>query len=129
MLDEARHDAELGVERLLGIAQGQRCQPGLCCFKADAGLEERCRNRDTQCKMARVALNWTAKDLAEKAKVGVATVNRFEGGQARPITATLEAMQRTLEAAGVRFTDEGGVIPSNSPEPRPACPAGKKPKA
>ena len=97
--------------------------------------------------MARVALNWTAKDLAEKAKVGVATVNRFESGQARPITSTLEAMQRTLETAGIRFTEEGGVIPpaqtdhlrekglpagkleAATDEPSPAKPAGKKPKA
>jgi transcriptional regulator with XRE-family HTH domain len=65
----------------------------------------------TQCRMARIALNWTAKELAEKAKVGVATVNRFESGQVAPIKLTLEAMQRALEAAGVRFTEDGGVIP------------------
>jgi transcriptional regulator with XRE-family HTH domain len=64
-----------------------------------------------QCKMARVALNWTAKQLADRAKVGVATVNRFESGQAKPIPATMSAIQQAMEAAGVEFTDKGGVIP------------------
>lgn len=65
----------------------------------------------TQCKMARTALSWTAKELAERAKLGVATVNRFEAGKGRPITSTLEAMQRVLEGAGVQFTGDGGVVP------------------
>lgn len=73
----------------------------------------------TQCKMARVALNWTAKDLASRARVGVATVNRFEAGQVTPIPSTLEAMQKAIEAAGVRFSDEGCVCPPRRPEREP----------
>ena len=65
----------------------------------------------TQCKMARVALGWTARDLADRAKIGVATVNRFEAGVGKPITLTLEAMQWALENAGVRFTADGCVCP------------------
>jgi transcriptional regulator with XRE-family HTH domain len=62
----------------------------------------------TQCKMARVALGWNAAKLAEAASVGVATVNRFEAGAAIPIPATLAAIERALEAAGVEFIAENG---------------------
>ena len=65
----------------------------------------------TQCKMARAALGWTARELADRAKIGVATVNRFEAGTAKPITLTLEAMQRALEEGGVRFANDGCVCP------------------
>lgn len=65
----------------------------------------------TQCRMARAALGWTALQLAEKAQIGVATVNRFEAGQGKPITATLAAMQRALEDAGAVFLDAGEMKP------------------
>ena len=65
----------------------------------------------TQCKMARVALDWTLQDLANAAQVGLATVNRFEIQQAVPRRATLAAIQRAFEAAGVRFTDHGVELP------------------
>ncbi|WP_408903995.1 helix-turn-helix domain-containing protein [Rhodopila sp.] len=58
--------------------------------------------------MARVALGWSAAKLAGAAKVGVATVNRFESGAATPIPATLAAIERALEAAGVEFIPENG---------------------
>ncbi len=58
--------------------------------------------------MARAALGWSTIDLARKADVGVATVNRFETGQATTIPATLAAIQRALEAAGVEFIPENG---------------------
>lgn len=60
-----------------------------------------------QCRMARAALNWSTKELAEKARVGMATVARFERGDASTIPATLAAIQRALEAAGVEFIDRG----------------------
>ena len=62
-----------------------------------------------QCKMARVALGWRAKDLAAAARIGVATVNRFEAEQAEPHAVTVDAIQRALEATGVEFLPEGGV--------------------
>jgi transcriptional regulator with XRE-family HTH domain len=58
--------------------------------------------------MARVALGWSAAKLAEAAHVGIATVNRFEAGANTPIPATLAAIERALEAAGVEFIDENG---------------------
>jgi transcriptional regulator with XRE-family HTH domain len=56
-----------------------------------------------QCKMARAALGWSAAELARRAGVGVATVNRFEASQGEPTAATIAAMQRALESAGAIF--------------------------
>jgi hypothetical protein len=56
-----------------------------------------------QCKMACAALDWTVKDLADKASVGISTVVRFEAGRGKPIA----AMERTFEAAGIRFIENG----------------------
>jgi transcriptional regulator with XRE-family HTH domain len=61
-----------------------------------------------QSRMARGALNWSVEALAKAANVGEATVRRFEQGRAVPIPATLEAMQRALEAAGIEFIAENG---------------------
>jgi transcriptional regulator with XRE-family HTH domain len=69
----------------------------------------------TQCKMARVALGWTLQDLADAAQVGLATVNRFETQQAVPRRATLAAIERALEAAGIEFLPGGGVRPREQP--------------
>lgn len=65
----------------------------------------------TQSKMARAALDWSIRDLAREAQVGVSTVARFENGQGEPIPATVAAIQRAMEAAGVRFTEDGCVCP------------------
>lgn len=65
----------------------------------------------TQSRMGRAALEWSVRDLAAKAEVGVTTINRFETGQAESNRATLAAMQRAMEDAGVRFTPEGCVCP------------------
>jgi transcriptional regulator with XRE-family HTH domain len=68
-----------------------------------------------QCRMARSALGWGVRDLAKFAHVGANTVARFEGGKpANPSTLTL--IKQAFEAAGVRFTDTGGVEPPKSGE-------------
>lgn len=59
-----------------------------------------------QSKMARAALDWGVRDLAREAQVGVSTITRFENGQGAPIPATLAAIRRALEAAGVEFIDD-----------------------
>ncbi len=64
-----------------------------------------------QSKMARAALGWGVRDLAREANVGVSTVTRFEAGQATPIPATLAAIQRALETAGVEFISGDGGGP------------------
>jgi ribosome-binding protein aMBF1 (putative translation factor) len=79
--------------------------------------------------MARAALGWGVRELAEKAKIGVTTINRFETGQTTPVRGTLVVIQQAFEASGIRFTDEGGVIPPGTSAPSPSKPAGKKPKA
>jgi transcriptional regulator with XRE-family HTH domain len=58
-----------------------------------------------QIRAARALLRWSADDLASAAGIGIATVRRFEtvegipSGQVR----VLEAIQNTLEEAGVEF--------------------------
>lgn len=61
-----------------------------------------------QCRMARAALDWNAQQLADAARVGVATVNRFERSQRASSEATIEAIRSALEAAGVEFIPENG---------------------
>ena len=60
-----------------------------------------------QCRAARGLLNWTVRDLAEKAKVHRNTVSRIEmkaTGAGHAVT----TIRATLEAAGVEFLDENG---------------------
>lgn len=62
---------------------------------------------ETQCKMARAALGWGVRDLAEKAGISANTVARFENGHHTPNPATLKVIRLAFEAAGVRFIDRG----------------------
>ena len=60
--------------------------------------------------MARAALGWSVRDLAQNAHVGATTIIRFEGG--KPSNAsTLVLIRQAFEAAGVRFLDDGGIVP------------------
>ena len=59
-----------------------------------------------QCRMARAGLGWSETQLAKAIGVSLATVSRFETGRAQTQPATVEAIQRVLEAAGVEFTAE-----------------------
>ena len=70
----------------------------------------------TQCKMARAALGWGMKELAEASGVSANTIDRFENGRAAPIPANLKALRQAFEAAGVRFTETGGVEPPGKGE-------------
>ena len=61
-----------------------------------------------QCRAARALLGWSAKQLAEAAQLGIATVKRFEAGQ--PVQdASTEGMRASLDAAGVEFFAAGEV--------------------
>ena len=65
--------------------------------------------------MARAALGWGVRDLAKHASIGVNTVARFESG--KPANAsTLLLIKQAFEAAGVRFTDDGGIVPPKKGE-------------
>jgi transcriptional regulator with XRE-family HTH domain len=59
-----------------------------------------------QCRMARAALGLGVRELAAAAKVSIDTVARFERGDELK-ERTVETLQRTLEAAGVEFTNGG----------------------
>jgi transcriptional regulator with XRE-family HTH domain len=65
--------------------------------------------RVVQCFLARKAVGWSLRDLARTAELASGTVRRFEcGGTVR--ASTLEAIQHTLEKAGVILIDakDGG---------------------
>jgi transcriptional regulator with XRE-family HTH domain len=63
-----------------------------------------------QLKMARAALDWSVRKLAEMAEVDPNTVSRFENGtDARG--STLIKLQRALEGGGVIFLDGNGEGP------------------
>jgi DNA-binding XRE family transcriptional regulator len=67
--------------------------------------------RPSQCRAARGLLNWTQDEMAAAARLSVVTVRNFENEKSTPQRATLDVMQRALEAAGVEFTngDKPGV--------------------
>jgi transcriptional regulator with XRE-family HTH domain len=61
-----------------------------------------------QLRMALAGLEWTVRQLAEKAGVNPNTVSRLAttgGVQA----SSMEKIQRALEAAGIDFLPDGGV--------------------
>jgi ribosome-binding protein aMBF1 (putative translation factor) len=60
-----------------------------------------------QCRAARGWLDWSQEDLAKKAKVSLSTIRDFEKGRRTPIANSLDAIQRALEAKGIRLVDNG----------------------
>ena len=63
-----------------------------------------------QLRMARAAVGWGVRELAEKAGVTANTVTRIENGSdARQ--STMDSLQQALETAGVVFIDENGGGP------------------
>ena len=58
-----------------------------------------------QIRAARGLLDWTVRDLAERSGVHRDTVSKIETGAYAGAPATLEAIRRTLEYAGVEFTN------------------------
>jgi transcriptional regulator with XRE-family HTH domain len=63
-----------------------------------------------QLRMARAALGWGLKDLAERASVGVNTITRFENG-ADVYSETLRKIEAALEGEGIQFgKDDDGSL-------------------
>jgi transcriptional regulator with XRE-family HTH domain len=60
-----------------------------------------------QSKMARVALSWGVRDLAQKAGVSPDTIARFERGEQLRLS-TEENIRAAFEAAGLEFIPENG---------------------
>jgi hypothetical protein len=58
-----------------------------------------------QIRAARSLLRITSNELAELAKVGIATIRRMELGEGVPLgnSRTLDQVRRTLEGLGVEF--------------------------
>ncbi len=65
----------------------------------------------SQCRAARGLLDWTQQELADAARIGVATVRLFEGEAAESRRATLAVLRRAFELAGVEFIEENGGGP------------------
>jgi transcriptional regulator with XRE-family HTH domain len=73
----------------------------------------------SQCRAARGLLDWTQQELAEAARIGVATIRLFEGEAAESRHATLAVLRRAFELAGVEFIDENGGGPGLRLRKRP----------
>lgn len=61
--------------------------------------------------MARAALEWTVRELAEAAHVHRNTVTNIETGKYAGDSATLSAIELALKRAGIEFIDENGGGP------------------
>jgi transcriptional regulator with XRE-family HTH domain len=61
-----------------------------------------------QVRMARAAINWTVRQLAEAAQVHRNTITNIETGKYAGDSATLVAIESALRRAGVEFIDENG---------------------
>ena len=63
-----------------------------------------------QCKMARAALGWGVRELAETAGVSTQTITRLERGE-QLRDRTIETLRQVFEAAGIEFIAENGGGP------------------
>jgi transcriptional regulator with XRE-family HTH domain len=70
--------------------------------------------------MARAALNWTVRDLAEAAHLHRNTISNIETGKYAGDEATLNAIAAVLKRAGVEFIEENGGGPGVRLRKRPA---------
>jgi len=61
-----------------------------------------------QCRAARALIQWSRATLAEAAQVSERTITDFERGARSPIKASLAAITRALEEAGVELIPENG---------------------
>jgi transcriptional regulator with XRE-family HTH domain len=59
----------------------------------------------SQSRAARALLNWSRGELAERCGVSLAALADFEAGKRQPYDRTLADIRRSLEAAGVEFTN------------------------
>jgi len=73
----------------------------------------------SQCRAARGLLDWTQQELAEAARIGVATIRLFEGEAAESRHATLAVLRRAFVLAGFEFIDENGGGPGLRLRKRP----------
>ncbi|RUQ70865.1 multiprotein-bridging factor 1 family protein [Azospirillum doebereinerae] len=64
-----------------------------------------------QTRAARAMLGWSRQDLADRALVSLSTVRRIEEAGSDVRVSSLKSVRKTLEAAGVEFSnrDDDGV--------------------
>jgi hypothetical protein len=66
-----------------------------------------------QIRAARAFLIWDRRDLSRKAVVPLGTIEQLETGtkiSGAAMTSALSAVQAALEAEGIEFTEEDGVL-------------------
>ena len=63
-----------------------------------------------QVRAARALLRWSSEELAQRAKLGTATIKRAEAhdGPVTSTTANIQAMRNAFEKAGLEFIPENG---------------------
>ena len=61
-----------------------------------------------QIRGARAMLRWSAKALADRSELSLATIQRMEATRGVPTSSArnVEIIQRTLEDAGIQFIEE-----------------------
>jgi len=64
-----------------------------------------------QCRAGRALVKWSRDQLAKASRVALRTIIDFERDARAPRNATLDAIQRALEAASVVFVEENGGGP------------------
>jgi len=64
-----------------------------------------------QVRMARAALNWTVRDLAEATGLHRNTISNIEVGRYAGDDKSLELLEVALRKAGIDFIDENGGGP------------------
>jgi transcriptional regulator with XRE-family HTH domain len=74
--------------------------------KAIAGQPDVVIDRD-QIRMARAGLGWSAKELARRSRLGIATIRRAEGERPPGVSeGNMLLIQHAFEDAGVVFLEE-----------------------
>ena len=65
--------------------------------------------RPLHLRMARAALGWSLKELAEKAEVNINTISRYESGS-QVMTGTISKIEAVLLKEGVVFLEDDGEM-------------------
>lgn len=59
-----------------------------------------------QCRAGRALLDWSQRDLAQRANLSAGTIRDFETGRRTPTLNNLASMRRAMEGAGVSFWND-----------------------